>query len=359
MKLCFVADGRSIHTQRWCEYFAGRHEVHLVTYDPVGRPIDGVTEHVVGSPGRNLYLAFWPRHLRVTKIIRQVKPDLVHAHFIAKYGFHLPFLDVRPAVVSAWGDDILVLPRKSRLIAAFTRRVLEHADLVWAVSQNIRDRIVEDFGIPEEKVRYLPFGVDTRLFAPPPAPEGDPGTVRVLSNRGFDPVYDAKTVVEGFSAAYRQDSRLRLVMKGDGPLRAGTRDLVHSLGLDGVVSFPGRSPHGEVPRDYREAEIWVSAARSDGTPVSLLEAMSAGLPCVATRVGGVPEWIEDGEDGLLIPPGDSAALADRLLRLAARPDLRTSLGARARRRVVQDGDWCTLMPRAEKEYGELVARWRG
>ena len=101
MRLCFIADGRSIHTQRWLEYFAGRHEVHLITYDPMDRAIPGVSEHVIGSIFGNLYLDFWPRHIRIHRLIREIDPDLIHAHFIAKYGFHLPRWRGVPTLVSA------------------------------------------------------------------------------------------------------------------------------------------------------------------------------------------------------------------------------------------------------------------
>jgi L-malate glycosyltransferase len=358
VKLCFIADGRSIHTQRWVDYFADRHEVHLITYDPMERTIEGVTEYVVRSPLRNLYLSFWPRHLQVAKIVKQIKPDLVHAHFIAKYGFHLPFLNIRPTIVSAWGDDVLILPQRSRIIATFTRYVLERADLIYAVSRNIKSHIISDFGIAEEKIRYMPFGIDTQLFSPRPPRLEDAPEIRILCNRGFYPVYDMGTLVEGFYRALLSDKRLRLILKGDGPEKDAIDELVRSLGVGDVVSFRERSPYTDVPGDYKQADIFVSTALSDGTPVSLLEAMASGLPCIATNVGGVPEWITDGVNGVLIPPGDPQILADQILRIAADRDLRASYGSRARQRVLENGDWCTLMPRAEKDYEELVARWR-
>ena len=358
VKLCFIADGRSIHTQRWVGYFADRHEIHLITYDPMGLEIEGVIEHVVGSLFRNLYLSFWPRHLRIARIVREIQPDLVHAHFITKYGFHLPFLNVRPTVVSAWGDDVLILPQRSRIIAAFTGAVLNRTDLIYAVSQNIKSHLASDFGIAEAKIRYMPFGIDTRMFCPGTPKVEETSEISVLCNRGFFPVYDIRTLVEGFHWAHLRDERLRLILKGGGPEKDAIRELVRSLGVGDVVSFRERSLYTEVPRDYQQADIFVSTALSDGTPVSLLEAMASGLPCIATDVGGVPEWISDGVDGVLIPPGDPQILADQILRVAADRDLRAAYGSRARQRVVENGDWCKLMPRAEKDYEELVARWR-
>jgi glycosyltransferase involved in cell wall biosynthesis len=363
MRLCFIADGRSIHAQRWAEEFGKRHEVHLVTYDPVGRALPGVTEHVLPSPFRNLWLGFWPRHLRIRRLISRIDPDLVHAHFIAKYGFHLPLGKRWPVVVSAWGDDILVLPPKSWLIRTFTRRVLGKADLVYAVSEDLRRHIMEDFGIPPEKVTWLPIGIDTALFSPGDREEGGAGrregAVTLYSNRGFFPVYDTRTLLAGFALAREANPGLALVLKGDGPEKEEMEALAASLGLGAAVSFRDRTSYADVPGDLREADIFLSTATSDGTPVSVLEAMSAGRPCIATRVGGVPEWIRDGENGLLVPPGDPGALARAILALAGDPSLRERLGAEARETVRERADWGRLMARVEDDYKKLINRAGG
>lgn len=360
MILLLIADGRSIHTQRWAEYFAGRgHVVHLITYDPMDRIIPGVTEHILTSRWNNLYLAFIPRHIAVRRLVKQIRPDLIHAHFIAKYGFHLPGLMRCPTVVSVWGDDILILPKKSRLIAYYTKKVMDGADLVYAVSNNIRDHILEDFAIAETKVRYLPFGIDTDLFSPQtdPGRENSP-TIEVFSNRGFFPVYDNETLVKGFDLAYRKNPALRLTLKGDGPLEQSARNLVSSLGLSKVITFRKKTDYAEVPKDYRKAHIFITTSISDGTPVSILESMASGLPCIATTVGGIPEWIEDGKTGLLIPPCSPDAVAAAILSLAADPGLRARLGAAARDVVVRNGQWRTLMAQAEKDYLALIETYR-
>lgn len=356
MILLFIADGRSIHTQRWAEYFAGRgHEVHLITYDPMDRAIPGVTEHVLKTRISNLYLAFLPRHFVIKRLVKKIRPDLIHAHFIAKYGFHLPGLCRCPTVVSAWGDDILILPEKSRLIRWYTGKVLGGVDLIYGVSKNISTRIVDDFSIPAAKVRVLPFGIDTGLFSPKPGiAKSRTETVEVFSNRGYFPVYDNETLVRGFARAYEKDPRLRLTLKGDGPLEQNIRQLVATLGLTSVVTFRGRSAYSDVPDDYRRADIFITTSVSDGTPVSILEAMASGLPVIATRVGGIPEWIEDKKTGILIPPGSPDEAARAILALADDPSLRSRLGTAARETVVKNGEWSTLMAQAEKDYLALT-----
>ena len=355
VRLCFIADGRSIHTQRWACHFGKNHEVHLITYDDPGRDLPGVTVHVVRSRFENLYLAFWPRHIRVRRLIEEIDPDLVHAQFITKYGFHLPLGSRWPTVVSAWGDDILILPPRSRLIRRYTKRVLERVDLVYAVSEDLRTHIVKDFGIPPGKVRHVPIGIDTSVFIPGARENGKDRPVVIFSNRGFFPVYDTRTLLAGFDSARRANPRISLVLKGDGPEEDEMRRLVASMDLSDTVTFRERSDYSEVPADLQGADIFVSTATSDGTPVSVLEAMSTGLPCIATNVGGVPEWIQDGVNGLLIPPKDPGALSRAILTLAADPALRGHLGARARETVRERADWGRLMVQVDDDYKRLIA----
>jgi len=360
MILCLIADGRSIHTQRWAEYFAqSGNEVHLITYDPMGRDIPEVNEHIITSRWKNLYLSFIPRHIAIKQIVKKLKPDLIHAHFIAKYGFHILGLNVHPSVVSAWGDDILILPKKSRLIHRYTKKVLEGVDLVYAVSHNISEHIRADFNIPPDKVHYLPFGIDSDIFAPlPDKKKFSRTTIEIFSNRGFFPVYDNETLVRGFAFAYQRNSCLRLTLKGDGPDEEKIRDLVSSLGISDVVSFKKKTEYSEVPKDYQNADIFVTTSRSDGTPVSILEAMASGLPCIATSVGGIPEWIEDQKSGLLIPPGSPENVAESILTLAGNTAFCTRLGIAARKTIVERGQWNTLMAQAEKDYQALIKTYR-
>ena len=321
--------------------------------------MDGVTEHVLPTLTGNLYLSFWPRHLRLLRLIRAIRPDLIHAHFIAKYGFHLPFLGIHPCIVSAWGDDILILPKKSALIRIFTCHVLRYADAIYAVSEDIARHIKDDFHIPDDKVRYVPFGIDSNLFYPM-VENRTPGRekIEVFSNRGYYPVYDTATLLRGFTLAYEKNPALRLTLKGDGPEENTVRELAQSLGISPVVTFKARTPYSDVPHDYHIADIFVTTSVSDGTPVSVLEAMASGLPCIATSVGGIPEWITDGENGFLIPLRSPEKLAEKILLLSQDIQRSRTFGANARSTILKKGEWHSIMAQVEKEYEELIRTYR-
>jgi len=355
--ICLIADGRSIHTQRWAEYFAQKgHEVHLITYDPMNHTINGVTEHVILSAWDNLYLAFFPRHFVIRKLVKKINPDLIHAHFITKYGFHLLFQGNYKKIVSAWGDDILILPQSSKILSFFTTRVLKTVDRIYAVSEDIREHIINDFGIPAEIVKYLPFGVDTEKFSPKQNhKKNDEDKVVIFSNRGFLPIYGMDLILIGFSLAYTKNPNIRLILKGEGPEKNRIKQDVIRLGLEKVVNIRDKNSYDQVSDDLREADIFISAAGRDGTPVSLLEAMSTGLPCIATSVGGIPEWIADNINGLLIPPWDYESIAQSIIVLAKDKEKRTLLGNNARAIIIEKGDWKKLMQSASEDYDSISA----
>jgi glycosyltransferase involved in cell wall biosynthesis len=355
MILFLIADGRSIHTQRWAEFFVRSGcEVHLATYDPMGLNIPGVTEHVIESRWSNLYLSFWPRHFQILRLVRKIRPDIIHAHFITKYGFHLPFLGRYPKVVSAWGDDVLVLPQSSRLLFHFTKMVLSGSDLIYAVSEDIRTHIVQDFSIPSEKVKYLPFGVDTETFRP--IAKDTPGHDYILffSNRGFLPIYGMDVILDAFFLAHAENPDIRLILKGEGNDKERLQRIVSNRGAGHLVTFLGKGDYAGVPGELQQMDVFITAATRDGTPVSLLEAMAAGLPCIATSVGGVPEWIVDGKNGILIATGDVKALAEKILSLASDQEERKRLGRAARDTILERGDWATLMQKSMMDYEKLV-----
>ncbi len=131
---------------------------------------------------------------------------------------------------------------------------------------------------------------------------------------------------------------LRLTLIGDGPERPGLEAEARALGLEAAVTFAGYRSQAEVAEALAETDILVLPSFAEGVPVVLMEAMAARVPVVTTRIAGIPELVEDGASGCLVPPGDPAALAAALDRLAADADLRARMGAAGRARVVADYD---------------------
>jgi glycosyltransferase involved in cell wall biosynthesis len=149
----------------------------------------------------------------------------------------------------------------------------------------------------------------------------------VIGNVGnFTPKKDHRNLLTATARAVGHHRELQLVLVGSGPLERAVRDDAHSLGLSDRVVFAG-SRH-DVAELLPAFDVFALSSRNEGLPISLLEAMAAGVPCVATSVGGVPEVIHNGNEGFLVPAGDAVALADALSLLLRAPELRNAIGAR-------------------------------
>ena len=356
MKLCFIADATTVHTKRWVEYFSSTgHEVHLITYEPPEEPMDGVHLHVVGSMFKNLYLAFPFRHLKIMRLVKKINPDIVHAHFITKFGFHGALLGFHPLVMSAWGSDVLVIPNNSKLLWYFTKFSLKRADTIYAVSKDMAEKIKFNFGISDDHVEVVPFGVDTELFQPATKDKQESnGRIVVFSNRNFLEVYSIETLINAIPLVIEKNENIHFVIKGTGPLEESLKEHVSSLNVGEYVTFVGWTEYHDMPKYLHDCDIYVSTAISDGTPVSVLEAMACGKACIVTDVGGVGEWIENDVSGCLVSPQQPQILAEKILELARDPAKRDVFGKEAYRVVGERGDWHDIMKWVRDDYKTLV-----
>jgi glycosyltransferase involved in cell wall biosynthesis len=180
----------------------------------------------------------------------------------------------------------------------------------------------------------VPLGVPRRRAHPGPATLLSVGRLRAPK--------DFVTLVRAMTGL---EARLRIA--GDGPDRAGLEAEIERLGLQDRVELLGTRT--DIPELLAGADVFALASDSEGLPMSVLEAMAAGLPVVASAVGGIPEVVRDGETGALVPPRDSAALASAIGRIVADPELRDRLGEAGRRRVEREFS----LERFEREHLEL------
>ncbi len=271
--------------------------------------------------------------------LRREKFDLIHAHFGGR--------SVRWLARSANGAPV-VFQVSARVLEA---RGLEPAaipctgaDVVIAISQAVA-RIVSH---PDVRVVYP--GVAIRPEAP--VRGGDSVVIgaagRLVKLKGYD------HLLRAFAALSREFPALRLEIAGLGEEQPALENLARSLGIAGRVTFPGWQD--DLVPAFSRWHIFAHPSLEDGLSISVLEAQAHGIPAVASRVGGVPEAIADGETGLLVPPGDAEAFAAALRRLAADPVLRLRMGAAARRRAIEKFSDQRSASEVAAIYDELISR---
>jgi phosphatidylinositol alpha-mannosyltransferase len=346
------------HTAR--ELRARGHEVTIVTGRPPGHrapdPPDVVrvgTSLLVPFQGAFVDLTLGPTLRRdLARVWRERPFDLVHVH--QPLTPTLPLLtgetSTAPVVGTfhAAGDG-------SRLFRFFRRPLEEHWNRLAgriAVSQPARSFVHRYF--PGD-YRIIPNGVDVTRFHPdvPPLPALLDGRLNVLFVGRLDPRKGLPVLLDAFPAVRRAVPEARLVVVGDSYLRGvlerrlGARDRAHVL-------FAGSVPAAELPRWYASAHLVVSPAlRNESFGIVLLEAMAAGRPVVASDIPGYRSVIETDDDGALVAPGDTAALARTIAGLLRDPARRLALAARGRARAESFG-WDRVAARLEAYYREVL-----
>src|SRR4051794_13786442 len=267
--------------------------------------------------------------VELVRLCRRVPPDIVHAHSskagaLGRLAAALARVPVRIFTVHGWSFAAYGgLP--GRLYLWVERRLRRLTTAVVCVAEASRDIGVDAGACRAECTLVIHNAVDVAAFARPDQLRGIP---HVVSIGRFAFPKDFATLVEAL-AATRADYRAAFV--GEGPLLPEIAATIRQRRLTERIDLLGN--RGDVPGVLASADVFVLSSRSEGFPVSILEAMAAGLPVVATDVGGVAESVVDGETGLLVPPGDPAGLAAALDRLLTDGALRLRLGAAGRERA--------------------------
>ena len=261
----------------------------------------------------------------LTRLVRTGHFDLVHAHVYASaVAAAAATIGTDVPLVVTEHSDATWRTRAARSVHVFA---LRRAARVIAVSESIRDRLVDE-GVPAERIVVIRNAVSDHG-----APRADPllrdGVAIVGAVARLNPEKGVRHFVEAAARVARVRPQTRFVVIGDGPERESLETLAREL--DAPVWFLGA--RGDVPEFVGFLDVLVLPSLSEGTPLVTLEAMSAGVPVVATAVGGVPYQITDGREGLLVPPGDADAIANALLRLVDDRELRREMGALGRARV--------------------------
>jgi len=360
LDLCRYLSGHGMRTAV-CSLKPGG--VFKARFEDLGIPVH---EFSIGSLAN---LARPSVRMRIREILAAAEPDILHAHL-----YHA---EITAAVAEAISGLPLVVTRHSSglefsglrgMITAIagrkTRRVI-------AVSEEAAREALK-IGAERASVITIPNGVDTSRFRPLEADlrrsererlvkdhfpaDCDPESLLIGSVGGLKPVKNLSLLVEAFAAFESSPAAAnegaRLIVVGEGPSREELERLVESLGLGGKVSFPG---HRDRPEEYLSLlDIFVLPSWTEGVPLALLEAMSCGLACVASRVGGMPDLL--GDCGLFFEAGDSEGLVEILRNLADDLPLRRELGRRARIRAMEHFDIEIWGNRTIAVYEELIGR---
>ncbi|MBI2381942.1 MAG: TIGR03088 family PEP-CTERM/XrtA system glycosyltransferase [Gammaproteobacteria bacterium] len=305
---------------------------------------------------------------RLFKLLRRLKPDLVHTRNLSAMEALLPaFLAGVPARVHSEHGYDLSDPDGSNKTYRRLRRLLSLlAQRIIPLSQDLERYLAERVGVPRRKLVQLYNGVDATRFHPEGERLPRAGLLPALPENAFlmgtvgrmQAIKDTGLLVEAFIRlhALRPDwrGRLGLVLAGDGPLRAGCEARIAEAGLADAACFAGE--RGDVPELMRSLDLFVLPSRAEGISNTILEAMACGLPVLATAVGGNAELVQDGVSGSLVPARDADALARAMAVYLDDTALAKRQGLRGRERIEERFSLDSMLNAYDRVYQALLRK---
>lgn len=288
------------------------------------------------------------------RICQEFKPDVIHAGPVDLCAYLVASAGIRPLVSMSWGYDLLFNAEKSLVSQRRIRYALERTAILLDDCQAVGQKAGQ-YGFPSERIVTFPWGVDLQVFLPRKVE--NPGTIRakqeqvvLLSTRQMEKQYGCDVIIKAFIKAVSVMENLYLVMLGEGSQKSYLMRQISTSGLDGKVKFAGRVPENAMVSHFHTSDVYISASHSDGSSVSLLQAMACGLSSIVSDIPGNREWVTAGTNGWLFNDGDSDQLASLMIEAASKPELRTSLGAAARMIVTERANWQQNYPKLLDAY---------
>lgn len=339
MKILFLSAANSIHTVRWVNGLAKRgHKVllvseknHMAATDSVSKKVKILYLPVEGKKGYYLNAFF------LRKIYVKFQPDVVNVHYASGYGTLARIAKLPYVFLSVWGSDVYDFPYESRIKKRILIKNLEYAFAIGSTSYTMAEQ-TRKLLRKKKTIKVIPFGIDLCRFYPKTSRNSEKtvyGIVKTLS-----PKYGIDTVLKAFAVFYKrlpiqEKQKVFLEIYGEGELLHTLKKLAGRLGIGKSVTFGGYVENYEIPEKLNKMDIFVlgSNRNSESFGVAAVEAMSCGLPVIATDVAGFKEVIKDGVTGYLVPVGNVEAMADRMMRLYYDQELRVKMGEKGRQRA--------------------------
>jgi glycosyltransferase involved in cell wall biosynthesis len=380
LRIAVVGDFDGPHTRAWLRWFIERgHDMHAVSFYPPREPLDGVTVHALrnarppevrGRPAAaggasrvprgvmRLVHAMRYRRAGLRNILQSIAPDVVHAHFVVEHGFYAAVAGVRPLVVTAWGSDVLVEPKRDLVSGRIARWTLRRADAAtsnnaWMAEQMVRlgartDAVhVVTLGADLYDLELAHASVNRTLLASDHAPS-------IISTRAHESLYNIGEIIDAYDDVAHRRGDVRLVIAHEGSLTEELHQRARAAA--GRVEFVGRLDRPAFRDALVAAEIFVSIPSSDGTSVALLQAMGAGCFPIVSDLPTQREWVEDGVNGFLVPLHRPRQLADYIRRALDDAELRRRAAEHNLALVRQRGLNETQMEKMEAIYRGLARR---
>jgi len=276
LTICFFGEAKpeDVFTLRWAKFFSDKgHKVYLFSYSPFkGNEVKEINLFLLG---KKFPISVWPFNTilnlpptigYVKRILKEIKPDVIHSHCVTSYGTLASLTGFHPFVLTAWGSDILITAHSNFITKIGTKNALKKADFITCDAEHMKSAM-EKLGADKNKIKIIYFGVDTRKFSPGPK-DGqllkkwgfNHNDKIVISLRSLEPIYNVETLLRAASVVLKKIPDLKFVVAGKGTEEEMLKKLAEELKISNSVRFVGWVKNDELTNYLRSADIYVSTS---------------------------------------------------------------------------------------------------
>ncbi len=310
--------------------------------------------------GGKYYITLGLKELKYA--IAEIKPDLIHAHYLPDYGWLASQTGFRPQILHAWGFTILFKGQDSD--KALSSQMFENADMVFAGDETAKQRLVE-YGCPPDKIFIQAWGVDIDRFLPSARSLelrerlfGNIDCQIVTLVRHLVDICDIETLIKAIPQISEEVKDARFLIIGDGPEKANLQNLTTNLEIEERIIFTGNVPNEELHKYLASSDLYVDtphpAKAGGGIGVALMEAMSSGLPCIVAKRPGVEAGVITDFNGQLFEGGNPNNLAKKVVALLSDMKIMNTYGENSRKLALEIGDFSKNMEVVMNIYEKLI-----
>lgn len=335
-----------------------------LAYGKVAQSRVGFADRLVRMQVMARYM--WRQYRAILECAREFQTDVVHGHWAIPTGPALVHGSRKlgvPSVITMHGGDVYVnkaegynFPTKW-YVRPVLRWTLTHASALTAISDDCIQHALRA-GASMDKIHLIMNGADLRRFSPGsehPGAERPFGPKMIFACRQLFPRKGIRFLIQAVAQLRPRHPEIRLVIAGDGFERPELEALADTLHVRDITTFLGWVSNRDLPQYFRGCAVSAIPSLEEGFGIPAAEAMGCEAPVVATDAGGLPEVVEDGVTGFVVPKGNATALAGAIDRLLGDPALRARMGKAGRERAVARFDWMRAAERFEKLYERLLA----
>lgn len=385
MRVIYFSKSYTPHDYRFLSSLSRtEHEIYFLQLESTkrqteDRPVPENVEQIRWAGGqREFRWSDLPRLvLDFRRVIKRLKPDLVHAGPIQNCAFITALSGSRPFLAMSWGYDLVMDADKSKWMQWMTRYTLKRADFFTSDANVSCDKAVA-YGMNPEKTIIIPWGTDIEHFTPRKvestkkpattnrktktlAPGASAGveirkSVTLFCSRTWESIYGVDVLAKAFVKVASVNPNVNLILLGGGSQGAKIRQILMNGGVLDRVHFGGQIGQRDLPRWYHMSDLYISPSHVDGSSVTLMEALACGLPCLVSDIPGNQEWIQDGVNGWLFRDGDVDNLAEKILFAIKNRKSFNRIGELARQTAEEKADWRKNFGKLLQVYEHVIAR---